>query len=113
MCPHFVVSSFLLFLLVPDEFCDLIEIVFSSPEPNVHWWAYNLGRSPSSSVVLRRRPSPPTLFKIFSSETTGPIKVKFHQELSIEWDGETKGVQMVLVTVMTKMDAMTMNDKNL
>ena len=49
-------------------------VTFSSPEPKAHWWAYRISRPPSS-VVCR-----PHSLNIFSSETTGPIKVKFHME---------------------------------
>ena len=56
------------------------------------WWAYRIGR-PLSSVVRRRRPHS---LNIFSSETTGPIKVKFHMELL--WDGKRKFAQMFMVT---------------
>ena len=41
------------------------------------WWAYRVGRPPSYVVVCRR----PHSLNIFSSETTEPIKVKFHMEL--------------------------------
>ena len=60
---------------------------FSWPEPNTHWWAYRIGRPPSSIVVvvvIRK----PHSWNIFSSETSGPIKVIFHMELL--WDGGTK-----------------------
>ena len=56
----------------------------SSPELKAHWWAYRIGRPPSYLVVVRRRPHSLNI----SSETTGPVKVKFHMELL--WDGETK-----------------------
>ena len=46
------------------------------------WWAYKLGRPPSSVIVVRRRPHSLNFF----SETTGPVK--FHMELL--WDGGTK-----------------------
>ena len=45
------------------------------------WWAYRIGRPPSYVIVHRR----PHSLNIFSTETTGPIKVKFHMEL--QWDG--------------------------
>ena len=49
-------------------------------------------------------PFPPQIYgmcpqhfqNIFSSETTGPIKVKFHMESP--WDGERKFVQLIQVT---------------
>ena len=52
------------------------------------WWTYRIGK-PSSSVVRRRRQSyvvcrRPHSLNI-SSETTGPIKVKFH--MGLLWDG--------------------------
>ena len=63
------------------------------------WWAYRIGR-PLSSVFVRRRPHS---LNIFSSETTGPVKVKFHMELL--WDGGTKVCSNV-PGHMTKMAAM-------
>ena len=57
---------------------NLLNILFafiSSPEPNAHWWANNIGMPPPS---VGRRTS--TFSNIFSSETTVPIKVKFHIE---------------------------------
>ena len=50
----------------------------SSPEPKAEWWAYRIGR-PLSSVCMYVC-SMSTFSNIFSSETTGPIKVKFHME---------------------------------
>ena len=47
------------------------------------WWAYGISRPPSSSVIRR-----PHSLNIFSSETTGPVKVKFHMELL--WNGGMK-----------------------
>ena len=58
-------------------------------------------------VVRRRRPHS---LNIFSSETTGPIKVKFHMELL--WDGGTKVCSNV-PGHMTKMVAMPIYGKNL
>ena len=77
--------------------------IFCLTEPNAHWWAYRIGR-PLSSV---RRPH---TLNIFSSETTGPIKVKFHMELL--WDGGTK-VYSNSSGRMTKMAAMPIYSKNL
>ena len=65
-------------------------IWFSSPEPKTQWWAFRIGRPPSSVVWH------PHSLNIFSSETTGPIKVKFHIELL--WDGGTKVCSKVQVT---------------
>ena len=68
-----------LHFLVPSN--DLI----SSPDVKSPWWAYRIGRPPSSvcpSSVCR-----PYSLNIFSSETTGPMKVKFHMDLQ---DGGTK-----------------------
>ena len=69
------------------------------------WWAYRTGRPPSSVV----RCCPYTL-NIFSSETTGPITVKFQMELL--WDGGTK-VCSNGPGHMTKMAAMPIFGKNL
>ena len=71
------------------------------------WWAYRIVRPPSSVVVVCRRPHS---LNIFSSETTGPIKVKFHMELL--WDGGTKVCSNV-PGHMTKMAAMAIYGKNL
>ena len=71
------------------------------------WWAYRIGRPPSS--VVRRRLRPHSL-NIFSSETTGPIKVKFHMELL--WGGGTK-VCSNGPSHMTKMVARPIYGKNL
>ena len=57
-------------------------ILLAHPSRRFFWWAYRIGRPPSS-VVHR-----PHSLNIFSSETTGPIKVIFHMELL--WDGGTK-----------------------
>ena len=57
-----------------------VVVVFSSPEPKAHWRAYRTGRPPSSVVCLSSVCRPHFL-NIFSSETTGPMKVKFHMEL--------------------------------
>ena len=51
------------------------DLIISSPEPKAHWWAYRIGRPPSS-VICR-----PSSVVHFSSETAGPIEVKFHMEL--------------------------------
>ena len=68
------------------------------------WWAYRIGRPPSYVVV--RRPHSLNI----SSETSGPIKVKFHMELL--WDGGTK-VCSNGPGHMTKMAAMPIYGKNL
>ena len=70
------------------------------------WWAYRIGRPLSSSVDVRRRPHS---LNIFSSETTGPIKVKFHMELP--WNGWTKVCSNV-PGHMTKMAAIPKYGKN-
>ena len=62
-------------------------------------------RTPSSSVVH-------TLKNIFSSETTGPVKVKFHLALLHVWDGGTK-VCSNGPGHMPKMAAMPIYTKNL
>ena len=61
--------------------------IISSPEPKAHWWAYRIGRPPSSDVrplAFRRSHSLNTFF----SETTGPIEAKCHMESPL--DGGTK-----------------------
>ena len=72
------------------------------------WWAYRIGR-PLSYVILHRCRRPHFL-NIFSSETTGPIKVKFHMELP--WDGGTKVCPNV-PGHMTRKAAIPIYDKNL
>ena len=69
------------------------------------WWAYRIGRPPSSIVVHR-----PHSLNIFSSETTGPIKVKFHMELL-----QDRGTKVCSngPDHMTKMAAMPVYGKNL
>ena len=62
---------------------------------------------PDPDPVRRRCPHS---FNIFSSETTGPMKVKFHMELL--WDGGTK-VCSNSPGHMTKMSAMPIYGKNL
>ena len=69
----------------------LVFLVFSSPEPNAHLWAYRIGRPQSSPSVCLSSVCRPHSLNIFSLETTGPIKVKFHM-------GERNFVQTVLVT---------------
>ena len=59
---------------------------------------------PRPSVVC-----PPTISNIFSSETTGPIELKFHIETPK--DGGTK-VCSNGIGHMTKMDAMPIYGKN-
>ena len=62
------------------------ERVFSSPEPNAHWWAYSTGRRPSS--VLQTLPT--------SQKPLGQSKSNFLWSLC--GMGERKFVQMVQVT---------------
>ena len=71
------------------------------------WYSYRIGRPPLSYVVIRRRPHS---LNVFSSETTGPVKVKFHMELL--WDGGTK-VCSNGPSHITKMAAMAIYGKNL
>ena len=59
------------------------------------------------SVIVHRHPHS---LNILSSETTGPIKVKFH--LQLLWDGGTK-ICSNGPGHMTKMAAMTIYGKNL
>ena len=64
-----------------------------------------IGRPPSSYVVVHRRPHS---LNIFSSETNGPIKVKFHMEFL--WDGGTEVCSNGLGH-MTKMAVMPIHGK--
>ena len=76
-------------------------IVFSSPEPKAHWWAYKIGRPPSSICVYicvyvcMYVVCMSTFSNIFSSETTGPIEAKFQLEPPRDTG---KFIQRVLVT---------------
>ena len=54
-------------------------IVFSSPQPKAHWWAYRIGL-----VGLRSA----SYIVVHISETTGPIKVKF-RGASIGWGNKS------------------------
>ena len=56
--------------------------LFSSPEPNALIRAISIPVTPASGV----RPSvcPSTFSNIFSSETTGPIELKFHMETPLD-----------------------------
>ena len=68
-------TPFLKFHAIKTDFYDEWQtFLFSSPEPKAHWWAYRIGR-PTLYVCH------PHSLNIFSSETTGPMKVKFHMEL--------------------------------
>ena len=101
----FTWSIFLSFFLT--DFEKPSSYLFSSPEPKAHWWAYRIGRPPSS-----RRPSSvrrPRSLNIFS-ETAWPVKVKFHMEPL--WDWGTK-VCSKDPGHMTKMTAMPIYGKNL
>ena len=80
----------------------LIQHFISSPEPKAHWWAYRIGKPPSS--VCR-----PYSLNIFS-ETAWPIKVTFHMEPP--WDGGMK-VCSNGPGHMTKMATMPIYGKNL
>ena len=86
-------------------FSVLLSILLAHLSRRLIWWAYSIGR-PLSSVV---RCLPHSL-NIFSSETTGPIKVIFHIELL--WEGGTK-VCSNGAGHMTKMAAMAIYGKNL
>ena len=97
-------SESLFFLTWCQERQIWLHQVFSSPEPLI-WWAYRIGK-PLSSIVVRR----PHSLNSFSSETTGPVKVKFHMELL--WDGGTKAYSNG-PGHMTKMAAMPIHGKNL
>ena len=80
-----------------------ILLIISSPEPKDR--QASVVRRPSS--VVRRRPHS---LNIFSSETTGPIKVKFYMKFL--WNGGTK-VCSNGPGHMTKIAAMPLYGKNL
>ena len=82
-------------------------LLFSSPEPKAPRWAISIPVTPASVVRPSVRPS--TFSNIFSSETTGPIELKFHMETP--YDGGTKVCSNV-PGHMTKMAAMPIYGKN-
>ena len=92
--------------LCSSAFCWSLTFVISSPEPKAHWWAYSIGRCPSSSVVVSR----PHPLNIFSPETASTIKVKFH--MVPPCDG---GIKVCLNGLghMTKMSAVPIYGKTL
>ena len=56
-----------------------------SPEPKAHWWAYRIGRPPSTDV--RRRPSPSTLFKhLFRNHWANQSRIS--NGASMGWENE-------------------------
>ena len=74
-------------------------IIFSSPEPLAHWWAYSIAMIRRRPPVVIRRPP----FSKNFSKTAMPIKAKFHMEP--QWNGGTKVCSRGLGH-MTKMAAM-------
>ena len=82
--------------------------IFSSPETKAPRSAISIPVTPSS-VVHRPSVLPSTFSKIFSSETTGPIELKFHMETPK--DGGTK-VCSNGPGHMTKMVTMPIYGKN-
>ena len=85
------------------------KLVFSSPEPKAHRWAYRILMVRRPSVVVRCcRPSL-TISNIFSSATAWPIKAKFY--LEPPWVGGTKVCSRHLGH-MTKMAATPIYGKN-
>ena len=68
-----------------DQSAGHFQSIFSSPEPMAHGYAYSI---PVTPAPVRRLS---TFSNIFSSKTTGPIKLKFHMERNF--------VQIVLVTL--------------
>ena len=87
-------------------------VIFSSPEPKAHWWAYGKGRHLSSvcMYVCVCVWGGGCQHNQTSSETSGPIEAKFHVEPS--WDGRTK-VCSNGPGHMTNMAAMPIHCKNL
>ena len=76
----------------PDE-CDTTSTlhIFSSPEPKAHWWAYRIGRPPSSVCLSS------TLFKHLLLRNHWADWSQISYGVSVGW-GEWKFVQTVLVT---------------
>ena len=73
------------------RFCDLFIYakafcVFSSPAPKALWWAYRIGRPPSSVVPLSVRR--PHSLNIFSSETAWQIS-QISYGASMGWGNES------------------------
>ena len=84
--------------------------IFSSPESKIQWWAYRIGRPLSSVCMCVCVVGMSKFSNIFSSETTGLIKAKFHMEPS--WNEGTK-VCSNGPGHMTKLGAMPIYGKNL
>ena len=59
------------------SYCSYFSLLFSLPEQKAHVWANSIPVTPTS-VRLCVRPS--TFSNIFSSETTSPLKRKFHMD---------------------------------
>ena len=68
-----------------------LQLIFSTPEPKAHWWAYSIGMPPSS-VVHRCQ----------HFQTSSPLKPLGQLKPNFIWSlhglGERKFVQMVVVT---------------
>ena len=97
--PSFDVSRGLCFIFVASY----LHLYFSSPELLGQRRAYSIDRLPRPSDVRRPHSS-----NIFSSETTGIIKAKFHIEP--QWVGRTK-VSSPHLDRMTRMTATPIYDK--
>ena len=82
-------------------------VIFSSPEPKAHRWAYRIPMDPASVRPSSVRPF--TFSNIFSSETAWPIKAKLY--VKPPWEGGTK-VYINGPGHMTKMAATPIYGKN-
>ena len=78
--------------------CRFCFFFFSSPESEAHWWAYRIGRPPSSVVHIL--------------QTSSPQKPLGQSKSNFIWGGETK-VCWHCPGHMTKMVAMSIYGKNL
>ena len=73
-------------ILFKSDFFSVKILIFSSPEPKAHWWAYCIGRPPLSS----------TLFKHHHLRNHWANRSQISYGASMGWGNES--VQMVLVT---------------
>ena len=112
-CAFFKSLSILILTLNTDLFESWNQkhtYISSSPESKAHWWAYRIGRPPSFVVRRLLYVCQPHSLNIFSSETTGPMKIKLY--MKILWVGGTKVCSNGL-DHLTKMATMPIYGKNL
>ena len=74
-------------------------IIISSPEPKAYWWAYRIGRPPSSVCVYVCMCVCTRVYQHFQTSSQKPLgRLKLNFIQSLHGMGERKFVQTVLVT---------------